>query len=40
MDLDEEIRLLQTGKDEDTVQTNSVKTEGERTVNIHVVSYF
>lgn len=36
MDLAEETGLLQTGRDEDTVQTTSVKTKGGRTVDIHL----
>ena len=39
MALVEEIRLLQTGRDKDTVEMKSVKREGEIIVNIHVVSY-
>ena len=39
MDLAEETGLLQTGRDEDTIQMNSVKTEGGRTVDIRVVTY-
>ena len=36
MDLAEETRLLQTGRDEETIQTISVKTEGGITVDIHL----
>jgi hypothetical protein len=39
MDLFEEIGLLQTGINEDTIQMNSVKTEGGKTVDMHVVTY-
>jgi len=36
MDLAEGTGLLQTGRDEDTVQMISVKTEGGRTVDIRL----